>query len=75
MIRKIVLTDEWVYSDSMLLPEEKLSEMKHALRDDIVMQALDNAIQKNWHGSTNSELLKPYAQFKNELILEDGLGI
>ena len=57
----------------MLLPEEKLSEMKHAMRDDIVMQALNNAIQKNWYGSTNSEMLKPYAQLKNELILEDGL--
>ena len=72
-IYNIENTDEWVYSDSMWLPEEKLSEMKHAMRDDIVMQALYNAIQKDWHGSTNSEMLKPYAQFKNELILEDGL--
>ena len=63
-----------MFSDNTMLPEQKLIELRHATSNDAVLQELEKAIKTGWPAvSTRNEVLKPYLQFKDELLAEDGL--
>ena len=57
-----------------MLPEQKLVELQQATKDDTVLQELKKAVKTGWPAmSTRYEVLKPHLQFKDELLVEDGL--
>ena len=62
-----------MYSDSTMLPEEKLVKLQPATKEDMVLKELEKAIKTGWQGSSKGKVLKPYLQFKDELLVEDGL--
>ena len=63
-------SEEMMYSDSIMLPEEQ----QHATKEDIVLQELEKAIKIGWQGSSRGkEVLKLYLQFKDEPLVKDGL--
>ena len=67
-------SEDMMYSDRIMLPEEKLVDLQHATKEDIVLQELEKAIKTGWQGSSrDKEVLKPYLRFKDDLLVEDGL--
>ena len=73
-VNKVDDSEERMFSDNMMLPEQKLIELQHATRNDAVLQELEKAIKTGWPAvSTRNEVLKPYLQFKDELLGEYGL--
>ena len=47
-----------MYSESIMLPEEKLVALQHATKEDIVLQELEKAIKIGWQGlSRGKEVL------------------
>ena len=58
-------SEEMMYSESIMLPEEKLVELQHATKEDVVLQELEKAIRTGWQGSNRGkEVLKPYLSSK-----------
>ena len=73
-VNKVDDSEESMFSDNMMLPGQKLTELQHATRNDAVLQELEKAIKTGWPAvSTINDLLKSYLQFKNEMLAEDGL--
>ena len=62
-------SEERMFSDNMMLPEQSLTELQQATRNDAVLQELEKAIKTGRPAvSTRNEVLKPYLQFKDELL-------
>ncbi|RLJ22807.1 hypothetical protein DJ031_00235 [bacterium endosymbiont of Escarpia laminata] len=73
-VKKVDDLDEMMYSDNIMLPEDKLVELQHATKEDTVLRELEKAIKSGWPAAnTGKEAIKPYVQFKDELLVEDGL--
>ena len=73
-VNKVDDSEERMFSDNMMLREQKLIERQHATRNDAMFQALEKAIKTGWPAvNTRNEVLQPHLQFKNELLSEDGL--
>ena len=71
---KVDNSEDWMVSDTMMLPEEKLIELQHVTRNNAVLQEFKQAIKTGWPAvSTRNVVLKLYLQFKDELLAEDGL--
>ena len=75
-VNKVDDSAERMFSDHVMLSEQKLIELQHATRNATVLQELEKAIKTGWPAvSTRNEVLKQYLQFKDELLAEDGLII
>jgi len=67
--------EEVDHTVSLSLSTERLQQIKHASRDDPVLQRLWETIQRGWPQSKSdiSECLHAYYDFRDELIVQDEL--
>jgi len=67
--------EEVDHTVSLSLSTERLQQIKHASRDDPVLQRLRETIQRGWPQSKSdiSECLHAYYDFRDELIVQDEL--
>jgi len=60
---------------SLSMPTERLQQVKHASRDDPVLQQLRHTILSGWPSNKGdvSDCLRPYFDFRDELVTQDEL--